>query len=134
MTRKPPLGSIAWFDLTVPNADEVRDFYRAVVGWSPADVDMGGYTDYNMHRDGAAEPVAGVCHARGGNAGLPPQWLMYVIVDDLDRSMASCAELGGTVIAGPKAMGNDARYCVVRDPAGAVAALISYQTEPGPTS
>lgn len=126
MAANPPVGSIGWFDLTVPNADEVRDFYAEVVGWSPSDVDMGGYADYNMHRDGAPEPVAGVCHARGGNAGLPAQWLMYVIVEDLDRSMARCLELGGDVIAGPKQVGASARYCVVRDPAGAVVALISY--------
>lgn len=130
-TTIPPVGSVAWFDLTVPNADEIRDFYAAVVGWSASDVDMGGYADYTMYREGAEDPVAGVCHARGVNAGLPPQWLMYVIVDDLDRSMARCTELGGQVIAGPKPMGITARYCVVQDPAGAVAGLISYRREDG---
>jgi predicted enzyme related to lactoylglutathione lyase len=26
-------GTIAWTDLTVPDAEKVRDFYAAVVGW-----------------------------------------------------------------------------------------------------
>lgn len=36
---------------------------------------------------------------------------------------AKCVELGGAVIARPRAMGSQGRYCVVRDPAGAVAAF-----------
>jgi hypothetical protein len=45
------VGTIGWFDLTVPNADEVRDFYRAVVGWGVEECEMGGYSDL---RDDAA--------------------------------------------------------------------------------
>ena len=116
------VGAIGWMDLTVAKADEVRDFYRAVVGWTHDGCDMGGYEDYSMNRPGDGQCVAGICHARGPNAELPAQWLIYINVADLDASIAACREGGGTVIAGPKAMG-DARYCVIRDPAGAVAAL-----------
>ena len=122
----PAVGTIGWVDLTVPNATEIRDFYRAVVGWMTDDVDMGGYSDYNMQLPGTKQAVAGICHARGVNADLPAQWLIYLIVHDLDASVARCLELGGTVLAGPKGMGSRARYCVIKDPAGAVAALIGY--------
>ncbi len=118
----PPVGAITWTDLTVPDADRLRDFYAAVAGWTPAPLDMGGYADYVMSQPGDGTPVAGVCHARGANADLPAQWLVYITVADLDRSMARCRELGGEVISGPRAMGAG-RFCVVRDPAGAVAAL-----------
>ena len=124
---KPVPGSIVWTDLTVPNAEELRDFYSQVVGWKPSNVPMGGYSDFSMNSPASGEPVAGVCHARGVNAGLPPQWLVYITVDDLDRRIARCRDLGGEVVAGPKAMGPHARYCVIRDPAGAVAALIESQ-------
>jgi predicted enzyme related to lactoylglutathione lyase len=117
------IGRIGWIDLTVEDAEGARDFYATVAGWSPSPVDMGGYSDFNMtptHRD---EPVAGVCHARGANADLPAQWLIYITVADLDASLARCAELGGTVVAGPKQMVGMGRYAVIRDPAGAVAGL-----------
>jgi len=39
----PPLGAIAWADLTVANAPAVRDFYAAVCGWIAAHVEMGGH-------------------------------------------------------------------------------------------
>ena len=46
----PPIGSIGWCDLTVPDADGVRDFYRGVVGWTATECDMGGYSDYVVAR------------------------------------------------------------------------------------
>lgn len=36
-------------DLTVADAPAVRDFYAAVAGWTPAEVPMGGYSDYCMN-------------------------------------------------------------------------------------
>lgn len=118
---KHQVGSIAWRDLTVNDAPGVRDFYKAVVGWSDSSVSMGDYDDYGMH-DPSGEMVAGVCHARGTNADLPAQWLMYIVVADIDRSIEACVRLGGKVIAGPRSfMGG--RFCVVQDPAGAVCAL-----------
>lgn len=120
--ERPAVGTIGWTDLTIPNAEEVRDFYTEVVGWTPEPLDMGGYSDFVMKAPETGAPVAGVCHARGVNAGLPAQWLVYITVEDVDRSAARCAELGGKILAGPKDMGQG-RFCVIQDPAGAVAAL-----------
>ena len=122
---KPEIGSIAWTDLTIENAQEVRDFYARVVGWEASPVDMGDYSDFNMSSPGNGEVRAGICHSRGGNAGLPTQWMNYVIVADVDASCELCVELGGRVLAGPKEMGGYGRYSVIEDPAGAVMALFT---------
>jgi len=119
----PPPGSIAWQDLTVPNASEIRDFYCQVVGWTFTDHDMGDYADYNINLSDGGQTVAGICHARGSNAGIPPQWLVYIVVDDVGQSAQKCVELGGKLIDGPREMGGQS-FCVIQDPAGAVAALI----------
>ncbi len=116
----PRTGSIMWTDLTVANAAEIRDFYKQVVGWESTPLDMGGYSDFCM---GPADaPVAGVCHARGSNANLPPQWLIYITVDDLDHSIEQCTRLGGRLVDGPREM-SGGRFCAIQDPAGAVCAL-----------
>jgi len=117
----PKPGSIMWRDLTVPNATEISKFYSEVAGWQPEPHDMGTYYDFNMLNDDG-ECVAGICHARGSNANLPPQWLIYITVPDVDASARRCIELGGKVLDGPRSMG-DARFAVIQDPAGAVAAL-----------
>ena len=119
----PPPGSIAWQDLTVPNAAAVRDFYCQVVGWTYTDHDMGDYADYNINLPDGSRTVAGICHAQGGNAGIPAQWLVYIVVEDVAQSVQRCIELGGKVIDGPRDMGGQS-FCVIQDPAGAVAALI----------
>ena len=129
MSEKNRAGEIAWVDLTVPEAEKVRDFYQGVVGWEFQPVSMGDYEDYGMAPAGTTTGVAGICHARGVNANLPPQWLIYIRVDDLDRSMDACTARGGRVLVGPKSMGGATRYCVIEDPAGAVAALYAEGEE-----
>lgn len=126
-----PVGSIAWTDLTVDDATGVRDFYQAVTGWQPVPLEMGGYPDFVMQRPESEDAVAGICHARGTNAGLPTQWLVYIVVADLDESIGRCKALGGRIVAGPKASMGNSRYCVIQDPAGAVAALIAYEAQAG---
>jgi len=122
MTDEP--GRIAWVDLTVPDAPTIRDFYAAVLGWSSEPVDMGGYSDFSMLPPGGTEPVAGVCHRRGPNAGLPSQWLLYVNVEALDDALARATARGGAVVDGPRPMGGSRRFAVLRDPAGAFVGLI----------
>jgi predicted enzyme related to lactoylglutathione lyase len=39
---KADIGSITWFDLTVDNAEEIKNFYSKVVGWNSVPVKMNG--------------------------------------------------------------------------------------------
>jgi len=80
------IGAIEWRDLTVKDATAISDFYTNVVGWDKQAVSMGEYDDYNMNAPGSGRTVAGICHARGDNASLPPQWLMYVRVENSTMS------------------------------------------------
>ena len=116
-----PVGSIGWLDLTVEDAPKVRDFYRDVVGWTTSEIDMGGYADYVMSTP-EGEAAAGVCHARGNNAGLPSSWLVYVIVADIERSVERARELGGKTLTPIRSAGGG-KFAVIADPAGAVLAL-----------
>ena len=117
------VGEIVWVDLTVPDAEKAREFYVAVTGWETTPFKMGEYNDYVVESPDTKETVAGVCHARGQNANMPPHWLIYIKVRSLDDSVAAAQRLGGAVLAGPKQFGG-ARFCVFRDPVGAVFALI----------
>lgn len=130
----PPVGSIAWADLTVPDAGTVRDFYAAVVGWTVQPLDMGEYADYVMQQPGSGAATAGICHARGPNAGIPAQWLVYLPVADLEASLAACTARGGRVLVGPRPAGPDSRFCVIQDPAGAVAAIVGPSAPTGPSA
>jgi predicted enzyme related to lactoylglutathione lyase len=121
---KHALFSIAWHDLTVPNADKVRSFYEAVVGWKAKGFDMGGYQDWAMNDPKTGKTVAGVCWKRGPNRKLPSQWLLYVMVKDLKKSIAACRRKGGKVVVESRDMGPYGTLGVVKDPAGAVMGLM----------
>jgi glycolate oxidase len=113
-------GRFLWHDLTVKDASKVSEFYEKVTGWERQSFDMGGYNDYVMSPEEGEDPIAGICYARGSNKDIPPQWLMYVNVKNLDKSLEKCTLLGGKVIGEKRKMGDDGKYyCLIQDPAGA---------------
>jgi predicted enzyme related to lactoylglutathione lyase len=120
------IGAVGWFDLTIPNADEVRGFYSKVTGWKHEGLSMGEYDDYVMKAPDTGRALAGVCHARGTNKDLPPQWIIYINVKNLDESIDNCNKLGGSVISEIKVMAGYGKYCIIKDPAGAVCALFEH--------
>lgn len=117
-------GKIGWIDLTVDDAGGVSAFYEAVTGWKREAVPVDNYEDYCVSPPGSDEPIAGICHARGPNAGMPAQWLMYITIPDLQSSLHQCESLGGSVICPARDMGSYGQMAVVADPAGAVIALM----------
>ena len=116
-------GAVSWMDLTVDDAERVRDFYRDVVGWETMALSMGDYDDYCMM---AGDANFGICHHRGKNTGIPPYWIPYINVTDLDARMEQVKALGGEIVHGPRKMGEKARYCFIKDPAGAYCALYDH--------
>ena len=115
---KANIGKVVWTDLTVEDAPRLAEFYHAVTGWDACPQEEEG-GDFNMNLPGTAATAAGICHARGANASLPPQWLIYVPVKDLEASVQACERLGGKVVCRLSFNG-----CVIRDPAGAVMAIM----------
>ena len=115
-------GTLAWFDLTVQDAEKVKDFYASVIGWKPNPVSMGDYDDYSMQTPQDGNDVAGVCHSRGENADLPPYWMLYFLVEDLDSALHQVVAQGGEQVTRVKSFG-DSRYAIIKDPAGAFCAL-----------
>ena len=122
MSDNSQVGKIGWIDMSVDDADGLRDFYKSVVGWGSEAVSMGEYSDYSMTLPDSNEAVTGICHARGSNAELPGGWLIYITVADVDESAAACTANGGEVLVKPRGLAGG-RFCVIRDPSGSTAAL-----------
>jgi uncharacterized protein len=127
---KAPLGSIISADLTAPNADYLRDFYREIMGWEVENMDMkderGEYVDYVM-KDSEGNWVGGVCHARGENLNIPPQWILYINVADIADTIEKCVGMGGKVIKESRNEEGVLQYAMIQDPAGAVLGLTKTQ-------
>jgi predicted enzyme related to lactoylglutathione lyase len=57
---------------------------------------------------------------------MPPSWGTYITVDDVDATAAKAKELGGTVLVEPQDIPEVGRFCVIKDPQGAVFSAMTY--------
>lgn len=116
-----------WTDITVKNAEELKDFYARVFGWTVQEVPMedenGAYADYAMV-DKNGNGVGGVCHKRGVNNDLPTQWMVYFTVEDVQKSIETCKNMGGSVIKETKNDAGELFYALLKDPSGAVIGIM----------
>ena len=58
--------------------------------------------------------------------GTPPNWGVYVTVDDVDATAGKAEELGGKILVPPTDIPNVGRFSVLQDPQGAVISAITY--------
>ena len=119
----PEIGEIVWNNFSQLNARKIKQFYSKVVGWKPRPQTMGDSDDYVMLSPKTKNNISCVCHKRGSNADFRPQWLVYMIVSNLTKSISAFKKLGGKVIIKLKPYGNMGKYCVIQDPACAFCAL-----------
>jgi predicted enzyme related to lactoylglutathione lyase len=103
-----------WAELTVPDPDEARAFYAALLGWdySLADADSGGYT-VGLVGDRAAGGIG------PRTDDDPTAWTLYLASDDVDATAAAVTTNGGTVLIGPRDVGELGRMVIAADPSGA---------------
>ncbi|KAA3635094.1 MAG: VOC family protein [Calditrichaeota bacterium] len=117
------IGTIGWIDLTVDNAVDVKNFYAKVTGWTEHAFSMGDYDDFMMIPKDSENPVSGICHRKGGNADIPKGWMLYIVVDNLEQSVADVNALGGQVLTDVKNYGDQGKYVYIKDPSGSCCAL-----------
>jgi len=116
------IGDMAWLDLTVANATEVKGFYQNVIGWQADETSMGEHNDYTMKSPVTGDAVSGICHSKGINSDMPAAWLPYFLVVNINDSILAVTTQGGELLTDIKLAGKD-QYVVIKDPAGAVCAL-----------
>jgi predicted enzyme related to lactoylglutathione lyase len=107
-------GSFVWYDLLTPDPAAAATYYAEVIGWTTQAFPTSDVA-YTMFV-GAQGPVSGTTRPEG--AGARPQWIGNVFVDDVDRTAALAADLGGRVLSPPKDYPTVGRLAVVVDPQG----------------
>lgn len=122
----PPVGTIVSADITSGNAEALRDFYAAVMGWQVHPMPMGDYDDYvMMGPDGGW--AGGVCHLRGVNANQPADtWVVCFRVANVAESVAQVEANGGKLVGNVRDAGPGSTYAVLQDPQGGYVAIIDF--------
>lgn len=121
-----PVGSPAWFDLTVPDVDTEADFYARLLGWTlhAEDTPMGRYV-IGMSDAG---PAAGLM-APPPDAPPYPGWTVYLCVADIDATHTRATGLGATSLQEPMEVPGGDSIAVVVDPAGAAVGFMQPTEE-----
>jgi predicted enzyme related to lactoylglutathione lyase len=115
-------SAFCWNELYSPDIDASTKFYGDLFGWTYAPFE-GSPMRYEM--------IQNQGNGNGGITGLPmpevpPHWLAYFAVEDIDAALAKLEQLGGTKLMGPQDIGV-AKIAVVQDPQGASFALYAGQ-------
>ena len=126
-------GRIVWHELMTKDPKAAEPFYKHVVGWTTSPYE--GNKDYTMWM--AGENPAGGLMAMPPEAeemGAPPNWLTYIAVPDVDETSEQAEKQGASVLAPARSIEGVGRFAVLRDPQGAVFAVITGEGESPPES
>jgi predicted enzyme related to lactoylglutathione lyase len=113
------MNRFVWHELVVPNPADDATFYTQVTPWKTRPWEQS--PDYTLlTNDGT--PLGGVAHLTTDLAArrVPPHWLPYVSVYDVDACARQVVTLGGQVRMGPEEVPNVGAWAVIADPQGAV--------------
>ena len=132
VVTKYPDGVFNWIDLTTTDIAGAKAFYGGLFGWQADDMPTGGGPDYTMfkidgHAVAGATPMSDDMRAMG----VPPVWVSYVKIDDIDGAAARAAEAGGVVFMPPMDVLDSGRMALVQDPTGAAFGMWSPRAFPG---
>ena len=113
-----PDGDHIWYELLTTDPDAAAGFYTGVVGWKVRSAGMPGM-DYRLWSAPDAADVGGLMKLPDG-AEMPPIWLGYVGVADVDRKAEEVKKGGGAVHMPPTDIPGVGRFAMVADPQGAM--------------
>jgi predicted enzyme related to lactoylglutathione lyase len=120
----PTTGRFVWHELHTGDRAKAQKFYAALVNWEIKEVAMGPGEPYGLCLLGGKDH-AGITKSMAP-AGVPPHWLPYVAVENVDAAAARVKELGGKIQSPPMDIPNVGRFAVCTDPQGASFALHTH--------
>jgi predicted enzyme related to lactoylglutathione lyase len=121
-------GMFCWIELTTTDVAAAKAFYHTVLGWT-YDEKMAPYfiATVNGHQALGMYDMGDDRRQQG----VPPHWLPYVAVANIDEAASNIAALGGRVTMGPRDMPDGARLVWAQDPGGAAFAVFLPSQRPG---
>jgi uncharacterized protein len=117
-------GAMAWNELNTRDPEAAKVFYGEVFGWSFEEREFEGAGVYtSIELDG--ETIGGLSNITDRvPPEVPAHWLVYFAVVDADATLATAKDRDGEVFIGPMDISEVGRLAILKDPWGAVFALI----------
>lgn len=113
-------GTFNWYELVTTEIEKAKTFYGEVLGWKTETMSMGPGVNYDLVKVGGT-PITGF--TRPQMEGVPPSWLSYISVEDVDATAKAFRKNGGTTLTDAMDIPTIGRIQIARDPQGGVVAL-----------
>ncbi|WP_437679156.1 VOC family protein [Sorangium sp. So ce131] len=121
-------GAMLWHEVNTRDHKKAADFYAGVFGLEARKLQAPGIDYMTLHK--GSKTLGGVLQMNAQwPADVPPHWMVYFAVADVEASNARLAELGGKVQVPPFDTPYG-RQSVVTDPWGAVFTLMTPRQPP----
>jgi len=115
-------GEFCWNELMTTDVAKAKVFYGDLLGWECHDMDMGEMT-YTVFKSGDKD-IAGMLQTPTGQENsIPPHWMSYIAVDDIEKMTEKASALGASVQVPVQTIQGVGRFSVLLDPTGAHIAL-----------
>ncbi len=111
--------SLTWVELASGDIAASTKFYNEVFGWGSQTAPMGDSGEYTLFLLGDQQAAGGYAKEGVLPDEVPPHWLPYFAVADIDAFVEKANELGGTA-SGVMETDEAGRFTIVNDPQGAV--------------
>ena len=115
-------GAIMWNELLTNDPEDAIDFYRGMLGVDSAAMD--GPMEYTMLK-AAGTDVAGVMRITEGMGPVPPNWMVYFGVANVDDSCEKAVSLGAVLLMPGTDIPGIGRFATIKDPQGAVFSIFA---------
>lgn len=119
-------GTFGWNELVTTDTEACKTFFTQLTGWTVEGKEMEDGGTYTLFKQGDC-PVGGMMSMQSlGLTGVPPHWMAYLTVEDVDAACARCGELGGKIVMEPMDVPGIGRFAIIADPSGAALGLAQY--------
>jgi hypothetical protein len=121
--RPPEVGEVSWHELMTTDAAAAMKFYSDVFGWQPSEtMDMGEMGKYHMFNRPHGM-IGGMMNKPAAMAEIPPHWMIYFRVPDINAAVERIKANGGKIVNGPMEVPGGDWVVNAMDPQGAAFAL-----------
>ncbi|MEM8855032.1 MAG: VOC family protein [Pseudomonadota bacterium] len=116
-------GLVWWSECVSKDVDKARAHYEAVAGWTFDEMPMAQGGTYYIAKVGD-KPVAGLMSVTQLDHEVPPHWMTYIAVADINEAVKAAKDTGGTILREPFNVPGVGTIAMVSEPGGAVAGFI----------
>ncbi len=115
-------GEFTWNELYTTDSKAAFPFYSQLFGWEQiSEMDMGPAGKYLIFGQGSKQ--YGGMMTKTPDMPMPPSWIYYVHVDDIEATMKRATSKGAKPLFGPMEIPDKTLVAQLMDPQGAIFAL-----------